>query len=402
MIKFVNTVFANHIFTKDITFNYTFDKGINLLSDKDNELYKFITLQRPLFASGELYFGDELFYPNSDNHDSLIIIEIKSTSIILSAVFRVNEINKKEKVENIKTKLSVLKEQNANTSEEHINKIKNLSAVLFEEQCLYVIINNELKINQDRQKEIEACDSIFNDFITFKYEKPKAVIKKKVNTSNEDKTLDIIVGTHSDSPSIEQSIDTNDNKKVLYDNDKYEYFDNFLKFPRDKKLIKQTGLFIKENFKTLLFLVVPTLGLGLSSLLIPYYIKSNNTLVNVFLFIGLFFCLIFFYMFEASIFDFLEHKDDAFLNSKYKYSTISSLLTSLVGLSGGFGLFFLLPFIDKNMKISEYTFVMFIPVIVVSLLIFLAPCYINIVIFLDKQVNRFWSFLKNIFLKKGK
>lgn len=371
---------------KDLTFkiknknseiyNRVFDRGVNHLEYSDKDLFNFLTINKQELVSGALLV-DGINNFSSDSTNSFYILKINSFCVSLFAIFSLENTNKKALVEEINNCIIPLKD-----IADAKQKLTALFNILLEKNVSYICLDS----TEDTNFEYSL---LLNDLLKL-YPTLTVIVLDENHDEGSYYSIDL-----SSNPTSKQEEPTKAHaKKTNKDIKKEENHKSFLNFRVFNDKQKPSFFkFLIDNISLFLFLILPiTAFIGPFILCPTYFVDQNVGLGITFLLTGLF-CLIIHLINMCDVYDFLDHKD-TLIKEKHKFTYFASLISTILGIGGGIGFFFLIKNISPLKHPESFNLIItLLPVTLIVIVVLLCPLYIN---YLRKFINR----IKSLFNKR--
>lgn len=375
--------------------NYQFDIGsVHYLDfNNDHNLFNFLMFKDSYVQKGDIFFND-IDILHDDNY-VINAMKINSQNIIITVCFLLNKTSREEITKNIYKDLKLLKNLDISTPEAEINKVNDILDTLIKYNPLYILYDLNDDINKSNFENIKnKLDDISKDHLLLVLNlkpieevevksKPQLDIgvtpKDNENTTDnvkeeepihyEDTSINIFSEKKINNP--KEEIVKNNNKNN--NNNKYQstlVFDYRLNHKKNIFYILMN--YFKYNFSIIAFIIIIVSGFTSMLLIGPHYLTINSLSFGIiFVIIGsILFILYLFFLF--SCFDFYLDIDTSKNKKKFVISYFTNILSLVIGLGIGTGLFLLIENLDAKLKLVNFDInFIFIPLslVVVGLII---------------------------------
>lgn len=377
--------------SKEEKINLSFDKGFHLFEYEQKYIFDLFTLKNQVLLDGEVFLDDELLLPNLDDNKRLILLVVKSKVVVLSLCLNLT-LDEKEKFIKLQEDLATLKDLPLTNQEEKKEKIIRIFEVLKNHQLTYVLVDFNLKINDEYENLIiEVMNEYLQDFIILGLDKlveekqeSKILFKLKAfieNVKTKYKAKQALK-PKKEKPIVEVKVSKTSNPfnrlKALLLKHK-ELMLKILKYNIYSFLLELASIIF-----SLLFVAIAPLQFYIEEFFMGIFLIASSVLFFV---ISISVIL--------SIFDFLDKESSEFRPRKIitiVYSEIVIFLASGLMML----IFYILGKFNLLFELDAYEMIYTIPAFVILAIFIVIP-------FLAKPLRKLFNLIKNkIFLKKAK
>lgn len=362
--------------------NYQFDIGnVHYLDfNNDHNLFNFLMFKDSYVQKGDIFFND-IDILHDDNY-VINAMKINSQNIIITVCFLLNKTTREEITKNIYKDLKLLKNLDISTPEAEINKVNDILDTLIKYNPLYILYDLNDDINKSNFENIKnKLDDISKDHLLLVLNtKPIEEVEIKSKPQLDDLSLDIGVTSKDDENTTDNvkeeepinyedtSINIFSEKKINNpkeeivrnnnknnNNNKYQstlVFDYRLNHKKNIFYILMN--YFRYNFSIIAFIIITVSGFTSMLLIGPHYLTINSLSFGIiFVIIGsILFILYLFFLF--SCFDFYLDIDTSKNKKKFVISYFTNILSLVIGLGIGTGLFLLIENLDAKLKLVNF------------------------------------------------
>jgi len=382
--------------------NYSADKGINNIQFSNKAIFDVLSLHFSDIDKGEFLIDDTIIVPFENQKKFIYVLTVRSQNIYIKVCYLLDKQDRKEKTKNINNSFFNLKSLPLETSDDKNNKVLAIAKNIIDSSASYVLIDSNDEINSTNKTFIINAVNSLKDFLPVFILLPKTD-SIEIEESTLDETEDVVVSTEiKQEENLNVLLKTNDTSELKVDSQETQVpsvkeekpstdsqktnTSGINKLKIDGKFLKSI---IKEYYITYLFIAAAALLISLFGLSFPYLLKQEKPTLGIIQLVGVIIVilLLLFVLISSSKCK-LDKKFDKRLNKYYKWSTVVSFI---LGIIVGTGLFFALAYAKITVDITKYSFKYAIIAIIICGLSFIVVIFSTQIRYLILNIGNYFK-----------
>lgn len=391
MIEIREAIIASKKAPKE-AISFSYDKGsLNIIDYSEKYKFDFLKLKDQSLDKGEFYIDDIKIYPNEDNENSIFFLAVNSL-IKIGLCFVVKKEEKKQKVQDVQSKLIELRTLPTDTEEQKQDKIVKILNTSCDLKPSYLLIDYNDETNKSVNLSFTFLEPYAVETNVIVLSKASEVINELPELKSEKKKRGQKVETETSIAIGEETIMVTE--KVEQTTEKDHIADDFIIFDLDNgnNFFKFMWNSFKKNVSVFLSFGVPVIGVISFSLLSPMYARGDNKWLLIPFILTIVVCFVLHLIMTYKCTSYLTNKNDA--DRVYKmlsYLFINAIVT-LLAAAIGVGIYLLFKNFDANFKTQPFNKLDLILPIILGLIMVTENLYIaylgNLIVNLFKKKKK--------------
>ena len=351
MIEIRDAIISGKLAPKEAV-SFSFEKGtLNIVDYAERYKFNFLKLKDQSLEKGEFYIDEIKIYPNEDNSNSIFFLAVNSL-IKIGLCFVTKSEEKKQKVQDVQSKLIELRSLPTNTEEEKQDKIVKILNTSCELNPAYLLIDYNDDVNMGLNLSFSFLEPYAQNTNIILLAKAPEDYKEPVHSYNKKKQTSIV--------EEETSISIGEESAIVFEKEtpvqKEHVVDDFIIFDVDNNgnFLKFLWGSFKKNVSVFLSFGVPVIGVISFSLLSPMYGRGDNKWLLIPFILTIVICFVLHAIMTFKCTSYLCNKNDSDKVKKMLTYLLINTLVSLLAIVIGVGIYLLFKNFDSNLKAQAF------------------------------------------------